>query len=74
MAVFPIVAAREIALHLESHNLLPFEMLTWAVGALPLVLAAWLGRSLARGSKRWNIWSGTEGALPCTGISGRETT
>jgi len=59
LAVFPIVAMYEGTGYRGSHNLFPFEMAIVATWAIPLILAAWLGRLLARRSGRRDIWSGT---------------
>ena len=58
LAVFPIVAMYEGTRYRGSHNLIPFEMAIVATWAIPIILAGWLGRSLARRSGRRNIWSG----------------
>ena len=60
LAVFPIVAMYEATRYRGSHNLMPFEMAIVATWAIPIILAVWLGRSLARRSGRRNFWSGAE--------------
>lgn len=59
LAVFPIVAMYEGARYRGSHNLIPFEMAIVATWAIPLILVAWLGRSLARRLGRRNFWGAT---------------
>lgn len=61
VVVFPMIAMYEVVRYRGSHNLLPFEMAIVASWAIPLILAAWLGRSLARRSGRRNLWSGGPG-------------
>ena len=47
IVVFPLISIYEATRFKGSHNLIPFELIIFAVGAIPLVLAAWLGRKLA---------------------------
>lgn len=61
VVVFPIVAMYEVVRYRGSHNLLPFEMAIVASWAIPLILAAWLGRFLARRAGRRNLWGGGPG-------------
>lgn len=58
LAVFPIVAMYEGTRYPGSHNLIPLEMAIVATWAIPIILAGWLGRSLARRSGRRSFWSG----------------
>ena len=51
-AVFPAIAVYEGTRFRGSHNLIPFELAMIAVCAVPLMLAAWLGRGLARRAGR----------------------
>jgi hypothetical protein len=45
MSLLPIVAITEVAfVDPTSHNLLPFEFVVYAFGALPGFLGAWLAR------------------------------
>lgn len=48
VAVFPVIAVYEMTRFRGSHSLIPFELAMIAVCAVPLMLAAWLGRRLAR--------------------------
>ncbi|MCX5761134.1 MAG: hypothetical protein NTW72_06455 [Gemmatimonadetes bacterium] len=52
VAVFPAIAVYEATRFRGSHNLMPFEFAMIAVCAVPLVLAAWIGRRLARRAGR----------------------
>jgi len=56
LVVFPIVAVYEGTRYPGSHNLIPFEMAIVATWAIPLILVAWFGRSLARRFGRRNFW------------------
>jgi hypothetical protein len=52
VAVFPAIAVYEMTRFRGSHNLIPFELAIIAVCAVPLMLAAWFGRRLARRADR----------------------
>lgn len=48
IAVFPLISIYEAMRFRGSHNLIPFEFAIFALGAIPLALAAWSGRMLVR--------------------------
>ncbi len=47
-AVFPAIAVYESARYRGSHNLIPFELIMIAIATVPLMVAAWIGRTMAR--------------------------
>ena len=47
-AVFPAIAAYEATRYRGSHNLIPFEFIKIAMASVPLMVAAWIGRTMAR--------------------------
>jgi hypothetical protein len=58
IAVFPLAAVYEATRFEGSHNLIPFELLSYVLLSLPVAYAAWVGRALARRNGRHSWWDG----------------
>ncbi|HSH19244.1 MAG TPA: hypothetical protein VLA03_02250 [Draconibacterium sp.] len=48
MALFPVMAILELSVDSTSHNLLPLEIIMYAIYAIPAIIGAYIGQGVQR--------------------------